>query len=41
VLTWSPYYAERPLAIDRLQAVDDTETFWRDWMGNMAYEGPW
>jgi GH15 family glucan-1,4-alpha-glucosidase len=39
VLTWSPSYAERPLAIDGLQAVDDTERFWLDWAGGISYEG--
>ena len=39
VLTWSPSYAERPLAIDGLQAVDDTEHFWLEWVGGISYEG--
>jgi GH15 family glucan-1,4-alpha-glucosidase len=39
VLTWSPSYGERPLAIDGLQAVDDTERFWLDWAGGIGYEG--
>ena len=39
VLTWSPSYAEGPLAIDGLQAVDDTERFWLDWAGGISYEG--
>jgi GH15 family glucan-1,4-alpha-glucosidase len=41
VLTWSPSYGERPLAIDGLQAVDDTERFWLDWEGGISYEGRW
>ena len=41
VLTWSPSYGERPLAIDGLQAVDDTERFWRDWASDIVYEGRW
>ena len=41
VLTWAPSYAERPLAIDGLQAVDDAERFWADWAGGIAYEGRW
>ena len=41
VLTWSASYGERPLAIDGLQAVDDTERFWRDWAGGIDYEGRW
>ena len=39
VLAWAPSYGERPVAIDGLQAVDDTERFWRDWAGNIGYEG--
>src|SRR5829696_4178641 len=39
VLTWSPSYGERPVAIDGLQAVDDTERFWLDWAGGIGYDG--
>src|SRR5215210_3034820 len=39
VLTWAPSYGERPVAIDGLQAVDDTERFWLDWAGEISYEG--
>src|SRR5215212_3050683 len=39
VLTWAPSYSERPVAIDGLQAVDDTERFWLDWAGEIGYEG--
>jgi GH15 family glucan-1,4-alpha-glucosidase len=39
VLAWAPSYGERPVAIDGLQAVDDTERFWRDWAGKIGYEG--
>jgi GH15 family glucan-1,4-alpha-glucosidase len=39
VLTWSPSYGERPVAIDGLQAVDDTERFWLDWADGIGYEG--
>ena len=41
VLTWSPSYGESPVAIDGLQAVDDTERFWHDWAANVAYDGRW
>jgi GH15 family glucan-1,4-alpha-glucosidase len=41
VLTWAPSYGERPVAIDGLQAVDDTERFWLDWTDGIAYEGRW
>ena len=39
VLTWSHSYGERPVAIDGLQAVDDTERFWLEWAGGIGYEG--
>jgi GH15 family glucan-1,4-alpha-glucosidase len=39
VLAWSHSYGERPVAIDGLQAVDDTERFWLDWAGGISYEG--
>jgi GH15 family glucan-1,4-alpha-glucosidase len=41
VLTWTPSYEERPLAIDGLQAVDDTKRFWSDWASDIDYEGRW
>jgi len=41
VLTWTPSYGKRPLAIDGLQAVDDTKRFWSDWASAIAYEGRW
>ncbi len=39
VLTWSSSFGGRPVAIDGLQAVDDTERFWLDWAGAIDYEG--
>jgi GH15 family glucan-1,4-alpha-glucosidase len=41
VLTWSPSYGERPVAIDGLQAVDDTERFWAEWASSIRYDGRW
>ena len=41
VLTWTPSYDERPLAIDGLQAVDDTKRFWSGWASDIVYEGRW
>ena len=41
VLTWTPSYGKRPLAIDGLQAVDDTNRFWSDWASAIAYKGRW
>jgi len=39
VLTWSPSYGERPVAVDGLQAVDDTDRFWLDWAGGIGFDG--
>jgi GH15 family glucan-1,4-alpha-glucosidase len=39
VLTWFPSHERLPRAVDAEQALTDTETFWRDWMGRCAYEG--
>ena len=39
VLTWTHSYGERPVAIDGLQAVDDTVRFWLDWAGGIGYDG--
>ena len=41
VLTWTPSYRERPLAIDGLQAVDDTRRFWGGWAQDISYKGRW
>ncbi|MBA2713415.1 MAG: glycoside hydrolase family 15 protein [Rubrobacteraceae bacterium] len=41
VLAWAPSYGERPVAIDGLQAVYDTERLWLDWAEGIAYEGRW
>ena len=34
-------YGERPVAINGLQAVDDTERFWTEWAGGIRYDGRW
>jgi GH15 family glucan-1,4-alpha-glucosidase len=39
VLTWFPSHEEPPLPVDAEQALVDTETFWRDWLGDCTYEG--
>jgi GH15 family glucan-1,4-alpha-glucosidase len=41
VLTWAPSYEDRPLAIDGLQAVDDTRRFWGGWASGIDYTGRW
>jgi len=34
-------YGERPVTINGLQAVDDTERFWAEWAGGIRYDGRW
>ena len=41
VLSWSASYGERPVAVDGLQAVEDTERFWSQWAGGIHYGGRW
>ena len=41
VLTWAPSFEDRPLAVDGLQAVDDTRRFWEGWASDIAYAGRW
>jgi GH15 family glucan-1,4-alpha-glucosidase len=41
VLTWAPSFEDRPLAIDGLQAVDDTKRFWEGWASDINYAGRW
>jgi GH15 family glucan-1,4-alpha-glucosidase len=41
VLSWSESYGERPVAVDGLQAVEDTERFWSQWTGGIHYSGRW
>jgi GH15 family glucan-1,4-alpha-glucosidase len=40
-LTWFPSHQEVPRAIDPEQALRDTESFWRDWVGTCSYGGRW
>jgi GH15 family glucan-1,4-alpha-glucosidase len=39
VLTWFPSHEDLPNAVNAEQALDDTETFWREWMHGCAYQG--
>ncbi len=41
VLTWYPSHHETPPAIDPEQALAETCTFWREWLGNCSYGGRW
>jgi len=39
VLTWYPAHEAEPEPVDAEQALEDTESFWRDWIGSCGYEG--
>lgn len=41
VLTWYPSHQEIPPAIDAEQSLDETCTFWREWLGERSYGGRW
>ncbi len=41
VLTWSPSYKPQPDAVDPLQALELTESFWLDWSSRCTYQGEW
>jgi len=41
VLIWYPSHHETPPAIDPEEALSDTCTFWREWLGNCSYDGRW
>jgi GH15 family glucan-1,4-alpha-glucosidase len=39
VLTWYPSHEGFPRPVDAEEALEDTETFWREWMAGCRYEG--
>ncbi|MDK3257253.1 glycoside hydrolase family 15 protein [Blastococcus capsensis] len=41
VLTHAASYGPRPQPVDADQALNDTETFWADWIGRCDYTGHW
>ncbi len=40
-LAWFPSHAEPPETIDPAEALVETETFWREWIGRCASNGRW
>jgi GH15 family glucan-1,4-alpha-glucosidase len=40
-LMWFPSHEEIPPPIDAEQSLDDTCSFWRDWIGRSTYQGRW
>ena len=41
VLTWAPSYVPRPPSVDALEALTETEAFWRRWAARCTYLGPY
>ena len=41
VLSWYPSHRETPAAIDPEKSLDETCTFWREWLGDRSYGGRW
>jgi GH15 family glucan-1,4-alpha-glucosidase len=41
VLTWHSSWETVPPPIDALEAIDETDRWWRDWSGRSTYEGGW
>jgi GH15 family glucan-1,4-alpha-glucosidase len=41
VLTWFPSHEEPPDAIDPEQALQDAESYWREWADSCAHHGPY
>jgi len=41
VITWFPSHLDPPEPIEAADALDATESFWREWAGRCTYEGEW
>jgi GH15 family glucan-1,4-alpha-glucosidase len=41
MLTWHWSHKQAPRVIDPVKAVRDTERWWREWAGQLTYDGPW
>ena len=39
VLTWFPSHEDAPRRVDPEEALEATETYWREWIGKVDYEG--
>ena len=40
-LTWYPSHRNEPLPLDVDQAIQDTESWWREWSDRCSYQGKW
>jgi GH15 family glucan-1,4-alpha-glucosidase len=41
VLTWYPSHHREPQYVTAEQALEDTESWWREWSARCTYQGPW
>ena len=41
VLTWHPSHHREPEYVEAEQALEDTESWWREWSARSTYQGPW
>jgi GH15 family glucan-1,4-alpha-glucosidase len=41
VALWHPSHVDSPQPVDGLEAVRDTEAWWRSWSDRCTYQGPW
>src|SRR5438045_5884069 len=41
VLRWHPSHESATAPIDPFIALDDTESYWTEWLAACTYQGPW
>ncbi|MGH8198091.1 MAG: glycoside hydrolase family 15 protein, partial [Steroidobacteraceae bacterium] len=41
VLTWYPSHLREPEHVEAEPALEDTESWWREWSARSTYQGPW
>jgi GH15 family glucan-1,4-alpha-glucosidase len=41
ILTWYPSHHREPQYVEAERALEDTESWWREWSARSTYQGPW
>ena len=41
LMVWHPSQVSPPTPLDSIEAIRDTEAWWRDWCAQYTYDGPW